>query len=191
MRSRSAWYAELSAGSFMIIAVIWLLGGMPVVATAATATTREDPILTGLGVKIEMQGGPTIFTNEISGLGSESEVIEQKAATPTGQTILQSLPGRIKWKEIIVRRALTSDKSFATWRAQVETGNLKGAIFNFSITLLGATLQPVARWEGVGGWPSKLNIIFPSFDRTGPAGTPVPVVLEELTIVHSGLVRTQ
>ena len=127
------------------------------------------------------------FFRRFSGIGSESEVIEQKTTAPTGQTTVQNLPGRLKWKELVVKRSLTSDKSFSTWRAQVETGNLKGAIFNFSIILLNTALQPVARWEGSGGWPSKLNFIFPSI---APGVTPTPVV-EELTIMHSGLVRTQ
>jgi phage tail-like protein len=130
-----------------------------------------------------------LFVSDVSDLVSETEVVEQKATTPTGQTVLQNLPGRLKWKEIVVRRTLTSDRGFATWRAQVEAGNLKDAIFNFSLTLLGTSLQPVARWEGVGGWPSKLSIIIPPVNP--PAGTPVVPVREELTIAHSGLVRVQ
>jgi phage tail-like protein len=166
--------------------VTWLLDSMPV---AAATSIREDPVLSGVVVKLEVQGGPTAFFSEISGLGSESEVVEQKAAGRSGQTIVQSLPGRLKWKEIVVKRSVTSDKSFSVWRAQVETGNLKGAILNFVITILSPSMQPVARWEGSGGWPSKL-VVVPTIDRSAPASTPVSLV-EELTIVHSGLVRTQ
>jgi len=58
----------------------------------------------------------------------------------------------------------------------VETGNLKGAIFNCSIY--------IAQYRAAAG---SFNLIFPSI---APGLTPTPVV-EELTIVHSGLVRTQ
>jgi len=186
MRSRWVLVAQSVAGLLLATVVMEFWGGMPVAAAAETTTTRKDP-LPGFAIKLEVQNVFTAFFQEISGIGSESEVIEQKVATATGQPIVQNLPGRLKWKELVVKRALTNDKSFSTWRAQVETGNLKDAIFNFSITLLNTALQPVARWEGVGGWPSKLNLIFPFI---APGGTPTPVV-EELTIVHSGLVRTQ
>ena len=148
MRSRWDLAAEPIAGSIMMMAVMWLLSGMPV--GAATTGTREDPSLSGFTVKLEVQGGPTAFFKEVSGLGSESEVIEQKMAGPTGQTIVTNVPGRLKWREIILKRAVTSDRSFWMWRAQVETGNLKGAILNFVITLHGPSLQPFARWGGNG-----------------------------------------
>ena len=182
MTSRWALRAGPVAVSFMVMAGMWLLSGTP-----EGAQTREDP-LGGFTFKFEIQGGPTLFFKEIVGLGSESEVVEQKMVGPTGQTILASVPGRLKWKEIVLKRTMTTDKTFWTWRAQVETGNLKAAIVNFVITLLNTSMQPMARWEGTGGWPSKL--IIPSSDRAVPASTPVPLV-EELTIVHSGLVRTQ
>jgi phage tail-like protein len=79
---------------------------------------------------------------------------------------------------------MSSDRSLWAWRALVEAGNVQGATLKFSITLIGPSMQTVARWEGVGGWPRKL--IIPSIDRAATA----PAV-EELTIVHSGLVRTQ
>jgi phage tail-like protein len=186
MKSRRDLRVEPVAVLFMVVCVTWLLDSMPV---AAATAIREDPVLSGVIVKLEVQGGPTAFFTEISGLGSESEVVEQKTAGRTGQAIVQSLPGRLKWKEIVLKRSVTSDRSFWTWRAQVETGNLKAATLNFVITLLSPSMQPVARWEGSGGWPSKL-IVIPAIDRSAPASTPVSL-LEELTIAHSGLVRTQ
>ena len=92
------------------------------------------------------------------------------------------MPGRLTWKEIVLKRGL--DMSFWVWRAQVEAGNLQAARLKFSITLLNTSLQPFARYEGVGGCPSKLVTL--SHGRNAP----VPM-LEELTIVHSGLTRTQ
>ncbi len=186
MRTRRAVRADLCVGSLLVVVVMWLLSDMP-----AGAQSREDPLFSGLPVKLEIQGLPSaVFIKDISGIGSESDVVEQKAVSPTGQTIVQHMPGRLKWKEIVVRRGMMpGDKTFSAWRAQVETGNIQGAIRTFSITFLNSSLQPVARWEGVGGWPSKLIIVAPS-GTASSSTTPVPL-LEELTIVHSGLVRTQ
>ena len=178
MRSRWAFGFEQVAGSCMAMAVMLLVGAMP-----AAAQERVNPIIASV-VKLEVPGGPTGFFSEVSGLGSESEVVEQRTAGPNGQTIIKSVPGRLRWKDIVLKRTMSSDRSLWLWRAQVEAGNVQGATLKFSITVIGPSLQPVARWEGFGGWPSKL--IIPSLDHAAT----VPAV-EELTIAHSGLVRTQ
>ena len=177
---RASWTvgAELVAGSCVVGVVMWLSGGMPAMAA------QEAVLSAGYFVKFEVQGGPTAFFTEVSSLGSESEVVEQKVVGPNGQTIIKNVPGRLKWKEIVLKRGLTSDMSFWVWRAQVEAGNHQGAGQRFFITLLNASLQPFARWEGVGGWPSKLVTL--TNDRNASV-----LMLEELTIVHSGLTRTQ
>jgi len=178
MKSRWASGFEVAAGSFLVVVVMWLLGAVP------AAAQRVDPISASFGVKLEVQGGPAGLFSEILGLGSESEVVEQRTTGPAGQTIIRHVPGALRWKEIVLKRSLTSDRSLWLWRAQIEAGNVQGATLKFSISVLGPSQQPVARWEGFGGWPSKL--IVPSLDRNAQ-GPPV----EELTIAHSGLVRTQ
>ena len=178
MRSRWAFGLEVAAGSCLAMAVMWLLGAMP------AAAAREEPLFSGVPVKLEVQGGPTGLFSEVSGLGSESEVVEQKTTGPGGQTIIRHVPGALRWKEIVLKRGATTDRSLWLWRAQIEAGNVQGATLKFSITVFGSSLQPIARWEGFGGWPSRL--IVPSINLNAPG----PVV-EELTISHSGLVRTQ
>lgn len=178
MRSRWVFDLEVAARSFMAVAVMGLFGAVP------AAAQREAPISSGVAVKLEVQGGPTGFFSEVSGLGSESEVVEQKTTGPGGQTIIRHVPGPLRWKEIVLKRGMTSDRSLWLWRAQIEAGNVRGATLKFSITLLGPSLQPIARWEGIDGWPSRL--IVPSIDRNAPG-----LAVEELTIAHSGLVRTQ
>jgi phage tail-like protein len=180
MKSRRAFGLEVAAGSFIVVAVMWLLGAMP------AAAAREDPISAQFGVKLEVERGPTGFFSEVLGLGSESEVVEQRTTGPGGQTIIRHVPGALKWKDIVLKRGMSTDRSLWLWRAQIEAGNVQGATLKFSITVLGPSLQPVARWEGFGGWPSKL--IVPSLDRNAPAPG---FAVEELTITHSGLVRTQ
>ena len=171
-------WASGIAGSCVVVAVVWLLIGMP------AGAQRTDPI-PGFAVKVEIQGIPgPMFIAELTGLGSESDVVEQKSVGPSGQPVVQSVPGRLKWKEIVIKRGLTADKSFWLWRAQVETGNLQGALRTFSITFLSSSLQPMARWEGAGGWPSKLIVPTPASSSSST------LMIEELTIAHSGLVRT-
>lgn len=169
-----------TVGTFLLMAMVWLSNSLP------AGAQRLDPT-PGFAVKVEIQGIPgTIFISELSGLGSESEVVEQKSVALGGQPVVHNVPGRLKWHDLVIKRGLTGDKSFWAWRAMVEAGNLQGAIRTFSITFLNASLtQPLARWEGVGGWPSKLIIPTPA------SASSSTLMIEELTITHSGLTRTQ
>ena len=118
MRLRRTLAAKLVAGSCLVIAVMWLLSGMP------AGAQRVDPI-PAFTAKLEIQGIPgPMFIQELTGIGSESEVVEQKSIGPSGQPVVQNVPGRLKWKELVIKRGLTSDRSFWTWRAQ-----LRHAIF--------------------------------------------------------------
>ena len=176
----SRWKGGVKAvGMFLLMAVVWLFSGLP-----AGAQTRDT--IPGFAVKVEIQGLPAIFISELTGIGSESEVVEQKIVGLSGQSVVQHVPGRLKWKDIVIKRGLTGDKSFWAWRAMVEAGNLQGALRTFSISFMNATMtQPLARWEGVGGWPSKLVIPTPA------SASSATLMVEELTISHSGLTRTQ
>ncbi len=139
MRARWPFGAALVAGSCVVGVVMWLSGSMP-------AMTAQEAVLSAeYFVKFKVQGGPTAFFTEVSSLGSESEVVEKKIVGANGQTIIKSLPGRLKWKEIVLKRGLTNDMSFWVWRAQVEAGNLQAARLKCSITLLNTSLQPFAR----------------------------------------------
>jgi phage tail-like protein len=71
---------------------------------------------------------------------------------------------------------------FYLWRAQVEQGNVSDARRDGSVTMYNQEGTEVARWNFVAGWPSKI-----SGPSTGSDSNEVGV--EELTIVHEGLVR--
>lgn len=180
----SHWKLVARAGpTFMMIATLCLLSGIP--AGAQTAQ-RLDPI-PGFAVKVEIQGIPgPIFIAELTGIGSESDVVAVEQKSASGQVFIQNVPGRLKWKDVVIKRALTADRSFWTWRAQVEKGDLQGVARTFSISFLDPSLRQIlARWEGVGGWPSKLIISTPA------SASQATLLTEELTITHSGLTRTQ
>jgi phage tail-like protein len=135
---------------------------------------------------VEIQGIPgPIFVAELTGIGSESDAVAVEQKSVSGQTFIQNVPGRLKWKDIVIKRGLSADRSFWTWRAQVEKGDLQGAFRAFSISFLDSSLRQAARWEGVGGWPSRLIIATPA------SASQATLMVEELTITHSGLTRTQ
>jgi phage tail-like protein len=149
---------------------------------------RTDPLISfhfGLDVGSFIAGA--IFT-EVSGLGSETEVTEYKTVSGQGSDhigYIQKIPGRLKWESITLKRGITSNTMDAwKWRKMVEDGNVEGARSNGTITMFDDTGAISAQWNFVRGWPSKI---------TGPSikSDSNEVGIEEMTIVHEGIVRAQ
>ena len=69
---------------------------------------REDPLV-AFKFGLEIEGKLGGYFTSVSGIGSESEVIDHKIVDDkTGETIMQKLPGRLSW----------TDVSAQTWRHQ-------------------------------------------------------------------------
>ena len=140
-----------------------------------------DPLV-GFHFALEVQGAVNGFFTEIGGLGSETELIDHKVVTPEGREIIQKIPGRLKWGEITLKRGVTAEMDMWKWRKLVEDGKIQDARKNGSIVMYDESLKEVARWNFVRGWPSKIN--GPQLQADSNA-----FGVEELTIVHEGIVR--
>lgn len=141
----------------------------------------SDPLV-GFHFALDVQGAVTGYFTEIGGLGSETELIEHKVVTPTGQEVIQKIPGRLKWGEITLKRGVTAEMDMWKWRKLVETGKISDARKNGSIIMYDEALKEIARWNFVNGWPSKVN--GPQLQADSNA-----YGIEEMTIVHEGIER--
>lgn len=143
----------------------------------------EDPLVSAW-FSLEFQGQVGGAFRECTGLGSENEVVEEKSAGPDGKLILKKIPGRMKYNNITLKRGITSAMDMWKWRKLVEEGKISEARKNGSVVMYSSDGKPVARWDLVNAWPSKL---------TGPAAnaTNNEIGIEELEIVHEGYERTQ
>ncbi len=147
-------------------------------------THPADPVV-GFNFLIDLQGGATGYFTEVSGLGSETEVSEHKVVSKDGKTpIVQQLPGRLKWESIVLKRGITKDLDMWEWRQMVEEGKVDKARKNGSITLLDNAFTPVAKWDFIRAWPSKMS---------GPSisSKSTDVSIEEMTLVHEGIKRVK
>src|SRR5690606_5092312 len=99
----------------------------------------------------------TGYFTEVSGLGSEHEIVEHKVVNEKGVEVVMKLPGRLKWENITLKRGITSDMQIWEWRKMVENGDVKGARSNGSVTMFDQALTPVARWEFQTAWPVKVT----------------------------------
>ncbi|MGZ7031789.1 MAG: phage tail protein, partial [Thermoanaerobaculia bacterium] len=99
----------------------------------------------------------TAFFKSVEGLKSETEVIEIREGGDNGA--VHKAPGRTTYSNIKLARAVSSDTSVATWRKQVEDGQIEPARRSGAIVLLDKSNREVARWNIVNAWPSAIEIV--------------------------------
>ena len=148
---------------------------------ATTDALTGDPLV-GFSFEVTIGAIAGYFT-EVSGLGSESEVVEHKIMSKGAkEPIIRKMPGRNKWGDITLKRGISSSLDFYDWRKQVEQGKIDSARLDGTIIMYDNTFKAVAEWSFSKGWPSKIS--GPSLSADGNA-----VGIEELTIVHEGIER--
>ena len=143
---------------------------------------REDPLV-AFKFGLEIEGKLSGFFTSVTGIGSESEVIEHKIVNPdTGETIIQKIPGRMAWTDITLKRGVTSSIDIWDWRQQVVDGKVDDARTNCSVTAYNQANEEIARWNLDNAWPSK--VVGPEMDSGSQ-----DYMVEEVTIVHEGMSR--
>jgi phage tail-like protein len=144
---------------------------------------QGDPLV-GFHFEVSVGAISGYFT-EVSGLGSETEVVEHKIMSKGAkEPIIRKIPGRLKWGDIVLKRGITANMDFYDWRKQVEQGKVEGARLDGTIIMYDQKFSPVAEWTFTKGWPSKIS---------GPSvkSDDNSIGIEELTIVHEGIKRTK
>jgi len=145
--------------------------------------TQPDPLVSAF-FSIDFGGKIKGAFREVTGLGSETEVVEEKSSGPEGKLVLKKIPGRMKYTNIMLKRGITATMDMWTWRKLVEKGDIVGARLNGSIVMHAQDGTAMARWNLINAWPSKLN--GPSANATNNE-----IGIEELEIVHEGYERVQ
>lgn len=148
----------------------------------AKESGRSSDPLTGFTFRLELEGRAEGFFTEVSGLGSENEVIEQKVVDMKGHDLVQKIPGRLKWGDVTLKRGITEDLKLWNWRQLVIDGKMKEARQNCSIVMCDRNYADVARWNFVNAWPSKI---------TGPnlKADSNELGIEEMVLVHEKIER--
>jgi phage tail-like protein len=144
---------------------------------------REDPLV-GFHFSVDIQGVVKGYFTEVTGLGSETELIESKVVNEKGKDIVVKVPGRLKWDNIVLKRGITSSMDVWKWRKAVEDGDVDKNRHDGSITMYDQQLKPVAIWNFYKAWPSKVTGPQPKADSN-------QIGIEEMTIVHEYIVRTK
>ena len=144
--------------------------------------SREDPLV-AFKFGLEIEGKLSGYFTSVSGIGSESEIVEHKIVDDsTGETIIQKIPGRLAWTEVSLKRGVTSNIDIWDWRKMIVDGDVDGARTNCSIVAYNQANEEIARWNFENAWPLKVS---------GPSvkSDSNEFGIEELVITHEGLYR--
>ncbi|BDI34277.1 phage tail protein [Capsulimonas corticalis] len=131
---------------------------------------------------LEIDGLTEGIFREVTGLDSETEVIEHRVTGKGGNLIVQKIPGALKWSNIVLKRGVTDDRKLHDWRRQIELGKIETNRKNGTITCYKPDMTPLAKYTFVRAWPCKW--VGPSLDATKNE-----LAIEELTLAHEGLER--
>jgi phage tail-like protein len=145
---------------------------------------RQDPMAVHMFYLTITGMFENIVFRECSGVGSESDVIEYKAAGKKDYLTIAAIPGRLKWQKIALKRGITDSGEAWTWRKMVEDGNVEKARKNGSLMMVAQDGTILAQWDFINAWPSKIS--GPSFNSGSNE-----VGVEELEVVHEGLKRVK
>jgi phage tail-like protein len=143
------------------------------------ALAPED-VLAGYAFQIEVDGVTIAQFQEVSGISSEVQVIEQRSNMPKGLPVVKKTPGAIKHGDIQLKRGHTDSTHLQDWIKTVMQGNISQARKNGSVVIYDYERGEVARYNFVNAWPSKWSL------GTLKAGSN-DILLEEVTIAHEGL----
>ncbi|MEZ5777133.1 MAG: phage tail protein [Paracoccaceae bacterium] len=122
---------------------------------------------------VEIDGVGNGAFSEVSGLDSETEVIEYRAGNDVNPSV-RKIPGLHKFGDVTLKRGITGSNGIWQWRKQVVDGQIERR--GVSIILLDEARAEVMRWNLFEAWPAKY---------AGPmlAATGNEVAIETLVIV--------
>ncbi|NAZ14735.1 phage tail protein [Glutamicibacter soli] len=100
---------------------------------------------------IELDGVTSAGFTEVSGLNTESDIMEYREGNYIGG--VHKLPGLIKFGQLTLKRGYTLNQDLWLWRKTTLEGATERR--NGAIVLLDESRQPTLRWEFFEAWVSK------------------------------------
>ena len=144
----------------------------------------EMDSLVGFKFSLDLQGTAQGYFKEVSGIGSEHEMIEDKLTTDKGIDFIKKIPGRLKWNDVTLKRGITDNMDIWDWRKLAEDGDMDAARKDCSIIMYDRLGGATARWDFVRAWPSKVSGPEAKSDSND-------IGVEEMVLVHEGMTRVK
>jgi phage tail-like protein len=119
---------------------------------------------------------------EVSGLDTESEIIEQKEVDAQGKPMIVKVSGNPKWSNIELKRGVDIDKGLYEWRRMVEDQGPDGARTDCTLELLDYDGSAIATYSIQQAWPVKYTGVSMNAGSNEVAGVGI-------TLAHEGFKR--
>jgi phage tail-like protein len=148
------------------------------------ATPESGEALAASYFYVQIDGLNTVAVREISGIGSENDVIVQHQVNAQGKAMYVKVPGKLTWSNLVLKKGIDTDMSLWTWRNTIVTSGVDGQRKNGSIYVVDVTGAQKTTWSIVNAWPCSYVV-----------GAMVPdtneMLLEEVHLAHEGLTRVK
>lgn len=146
----------------------------------SASSQRRDPFpVYCFRVKIETPKlqGVTAFFKSVSGLKSETEVVDFQEGGLNDRT--HRLVGTTKWPNLVLKQGFSKGFELVQWREDWLLGRNRDRCSG-TISQLDTQLNAVCEWSFEGGWPCKWELS--EFDASKSE-----LGIETLEIAHNGL----
>jgi phage tail-like protein len=133
---------------------------------------------------VQLDSLATVAVREVSGIGSENDVIVQHQVNAQGKAMYIKVPGKLTWNNLVLKKGIDTDMSLWTWRNEIITQGVDGKRKNGSIYVVDVTGAAKTTWSIVNAWPCSYVV-----------GAMVPdtneMLLEEVHLAHEGITRVK
>jgi len=139
---------------------------------------RVDPFRS-FSFLVELDGVAQASFSDCSGLGSTTEVIENREGGDNAT--VRKLPGKTTFTDLSLKWGSTSSTELWEWRQQIVDGNVvrkNGSIVVYDL----ANRTEVARYNFVRAWPTR-------WEGSALNAKGAEILVETLVLAHEGLVR--
>src|SRR5687768_9558416 len=110
-------------------------------------------VIANLRWYLEIDGITEGIFREVTGLDSETEVVEHRHTGKSGNLIINKVPGALKWPNVVLKRGVTDDRKLHDWRVKIEQGQIESNRKNGSVTLFAPDGTAVAKYTFKKAWP--------------------------------------
>jgi len=131
---------------------------------------------------LSVDGLPKMEFSELTGISMEIDVVEFQDNNAEGKVTLHKLPGKMKPPTIGLKRPMNSVIGLWEWHEALALGGYNVSRRNGNLTMHDFEGTPVASYEFLGAWPSKVNL-------GGLKAGQSEVLIEEVTITCEMLKR--
>lgn len=148
------------------------------------ATVEQGEAINSSFFYVRFDGLEVAAFREVSGIGSESEVVVQHQVNKEGKASYVKTAGKLTWQNLVLKKGIDTSKSLWEWRNTILTKGVDGQRKNGEIFLVDVQGTQQTTWKIVNAWPCNYVV-----------GALVPdtseMVLEEIHLAHEGLERVK